>query len=110
MKDSRYWIGVNLHSQVIQVCVLDAQGDVVLEERCTGGGLAEGQKLGRELALRFAGAEVVVEALGCNRWFVAACQAVGLKVTVAMPPSFSSRWPVGRRIVGMPLSWLAGCA
>jgi len=83
MKSSEYWIGVDLHSRVIQVCVLDARGELVVEDRCMGGGLEEGQKLVRELALRFAGAQVAVEALGCNRWFVAACQEVGLQVTVA---------------------------
>ena len=49
MKDSSYWIGVDLHSRVIQVCVLDACGEVVLERRCKGGGLVEGQELVKDL-------------------------------------------------------------
>jgi len=83
MQRSGYWIGVDLHSRVIQVCVLDAQGTVVLEERCKGASLAEGRKLVEELAERFPEGQVAVEALGCNRWFVAACREASLKVTVA---------------------------
>src|SRR5262245_35440585 len=83
MRNAEYWIGVDLHSRVIQVCVLDGEGQVVLEERCKGAGLAEGRELVCKLAERFPGAEVAVEALGCNRWFVAACRESGLKVTVA---------------------------
>lgn len=83
MKKSGYWIGVDLHSRVIQVCVLGRRGQVVCEEKCQGSGLQEGRKLVSELAGRFPGAQVAVEALGCNRWFVAACREAGLEVTVA---------------------------
>lgn len=82
-KSTGYWIGVDLHSRVIQVCVLDDRGQMVFEERCKGSGLEEGRKLVAELAVRFPSAQVAVEALGCNRWFVAACREGGLEVAVA---------------------------
>jgi transposase len=83
MTRAEYWIGVDLHSRVIQVCVIDAQGQVVFEQRSKGDGLAEGRELVNDLAVRFPEAHVAVEALGCNRWFVASCREAGLQVLVA---------------------------
>ena len=77
------WIGVDLHSRVIQVCVLNASGDRCFQERYLGSSLAEGLQCVQELAERFPKAKLAVEALGSNRWFVRACREHGLKVTIA---------------------------
>jgi len=82
MEKSRYWIGVDLHSRVIQVCVLDRAGETCHQARVRGAGLREGLELVEELARRFPQSQVAVEAVGCNRWFVAACREAGLCVTV----------------------------
>ena len=83
MRKSEYWIGVDLHTRVIQVCVQDAEGDVVHEERVSGDSLEVGLDLVERLAERFPNGNVVVEAVGVSRWFVAACAEQGLSVTVA---------------------------
>lgn len=82
METRQYWIGVDLHSRVAQVCVLDESGERFFEERYRGSSLEEGLELVRELADRFPGAPLAVEALGSNRWFVRACREHGLQVTV----------------------------
>lgn len=83
MHEQQYWIGVDLHSQVIQVCVLDSAGDVVHRERHKSSALEAGREFVFGLAGRFPDAQAVVEALGSNRWFVQACRDAGLAVTVA---------------------------
>lgn len=83
MQESPYWIGVDLHNRVAQVCVLDEGGERVFEKRHTGPKLEEGQEFVKQLAERFPGGRVVVEALGTNRWFVAACREHGFEVQVA---------------------------
>lgn len=83
MQEQRYWIGVDLHSRVIQVCVLDGRGEVVWEHRQRGSSLQAGEALVERLAREFAPARAVVEALGMNRWFVRACREHGLDVVVA---------------------------
>jgi len=83
MQEQRYSIGVDLHSRVIQVCVLNGQGQVAWEHRERGASLAVGQALVARLARKFPAARVVVESLGMNRWFVKACREHGLDVVVA---------------------------
>lgn len=83
MQDQAYWIGVDLHTQVIQVCVLDQSGEICFDRRYRGPSLEEGCACVQELAQSYPGARLVVEALGSNRWFVRACRKLGLQVTVA---------------------------
>lgn len=83
MNQGPYWIGVDLHTRVIQVCVLDSSSEVIHQDRRSGPTLEDGLELVEELAKRFPGAHLAVEALGTNRWFVAACEEHGLRVTVA---------------------------
>lgn len=83
MQEQGYCIGVDLHTTVIQVCVLDGAGDSVYSARQTGSELEGGLELVDKLATRFPTGRVVVEALGSNRWFVEACRARDLDVVVA---------------------------
>ena len=80
-----FYIGIDLHQTVIQVCVLDAMGDPVEERRFVFEGLEEGldvveflQSFGNEV-------RVAVEALGLNRWFVNACKERSIDVLVCDP-------------------------
>jgi len=83
MQQTHYFIGIDLHKTVVQVCVLDGQGSVVEEFRMR----LERPELGQEVITRLirwrATGRVVVEAVGFNRWFVNACRAAGLSVVVA---------------------------
>lgn len=83
MQKARYFIGIDLHKTVVQVCVLDRAGEVVeeLRLRLEEPGSAE-VVVTRLEQWRHTG-RFVVEALGLNRWFVNACQAAGLAITVA---------------------------
>jgi transposase len=82
MSKQAYFIGVDLHRSVIQVCVLNAAGKVVAEDRYRGESLAEGLTV-VECICRYRGARVAVEALGMNRWFVNALRERGCDVVVA---------------------------
>src|SRR5262245_22774335 len=64
-----YFIGVDLHQSVIQVCVLDADGEIVDERRFRGETLEEGLKVVKFVRRRKS-VRVAVEAIGMNRWFV----------------------------------------
>jgi transposase len=79
------YIGIDLHRTVIQICVLDACGERIAEERIHYGRLEEGlQAVG--FVQRFApDCRVAVEALGLNRWFVNGCHDAGLDVLVCDP-------------------------
>jgi len=82
MPQAQYFVGVDLHKTVIQICVLDSEGDPVCEKRhhveTLEAGLALVDRLGEWSPARFA-----VEAVGLNRWFVKACQERGLDLVVA---------------------------
>lgn len=76
------YIGIDLHRSVIQICVLDAGGERIAEERIRYQSLEEGLAA-VALVERFApDCRVAVEALGLNRWFVNACQTRGIDVLV----------------------------
>ena len=83
MQKTHYFIGIDLHKTVIQVCVLDGQGSVVEEFRMR----LERPELGQAVITRLtrwrATGRFVVEAVGFNRWLVNACRAAGLSVVVA---------------------------
>lgn len=82
MQSQQYWIGVDLHTHVVQVCVLDDAGERCFEKRFRGSSLDEGLELVDSLAKEFPGARLAVEAVGVNRWFVRACRERGILVTV----------------------------
>jgi transposase len=71
----QYHIGIDLHKTVLQACVRDAGGEIVQENRIRIPDLAAGEAALEWLAPYMAQGRLAVEALGCNRWFVNACQA-----------------------------------
>ncbi len=82
---TEYFAGIDLHRTVIQICVLDARGEKIAEERIRSESLEQG--LGVVERLKFFGphCRVAVEALGLNRWFVNACREAQLDVLVCDP-------------------------
>jgi transposase len=79
-----YFIGVDLHRVVMQICIRDERGEIVAEKRVRYAGRDEGLAA-VEWLRTFAPSRVAVEAMGLNRWFVNACRAVGLEVLVCDP-------------------------
>jgi transposase len=77
---ARFYVGVDLHLEVIQICVRDAKGRIVQEQRYRG---EERKRCPERLAALGSGTRVVVEAMGLNRWFVNAVKALGVDVVVA---------------------------
>ena len=81
MPQSQYFLGIDLHKTVIQICVLDDAGEVVSQERHRVATREAGLALVERLA-EWQPARAAVEALGLNRWFVNACRERGLDVLV----------------------------
>lgn len=82
---ARKFVGIDLHEQVIQVCVLDSETRDREERRFRIPSLAEGEEVVAWLAKKKAEARYVVEAVGMNRWFVDRCLAAGMDIVVADP-------------------------
>lgn len=82
--ERKYFVGVDLHRNVIQICVLEERGEIVAEQRFRYAGLSEGEAVVEWLA-KFQPMRLTVEALGLNRWFVNACRARGWDVLVCDP-------------------------
>jgi transposase len=91
MATAFHFVGIDLHKEVIQVCVLDAVGEVVEERRFRGKSLAEGVKAVEYLERWRARGRFAVEAVGFNRWFVDACRAAQLDVVVVDPVKLNLR-------------------
>jgi transposase len=83
MQKARYFIGIDRHKTVLQVCVLDGHGRVVEEFRLHLDGAHMGQQVIARLTRWRTGGRLVVGAVGCNRWFVNGWRAAGLTVVVA---------------------------
>jgi transposase len=83
MTKATYFIGIDLHKTVVQVCVLDERGAVSEEFRVRLGTEADGREVIRRLSRWQTTGRFVVEALGLNRWLVNACQQAGFNVVVA---------------------------
>jgi transposase len=83
MTKPRHFIAIDLHKTVIQVCVLDEQGELSEEFRLRLATPEDGQEAIRRLTRWRTSGRFVVEALGLNRWFVNGCQAAGLSIVVA---------------------------
>jgi len=81
MPRHQYFVGIDLHKTVIQICARDAEGKIVAEERhgvaTQEAGLALVEHLGH-----WKDAHLAVEAVGLNRWFVNACQERGYSIIV----------------------------
>lgn len=85
MKSYEYFAGVDLHKSVIQICVLDASGEVVHESRHRGGCLRAGRRALAVLERFSSSLQVAVEAVGFNRWLVRDAVRMGASVVVADP-------------------------
>lgn len=79
------YIGIDLHRTVIQICVLDGQGERLAEERIHYESLEEGLAAVAFVRRFGPSCRIAVEALGLNRWFVNACRGAGLDVLVCDP-------------------------
>lgn len=85
MKKTQYFIGIDLHKTVIQVCVINKAGEI-REEFRQRLDEPDAETTGLQRLRRWkANGQFVVEAQGLNRWFVNACQASGLRILVANP-------------------------
>jgi|KBSSwiStaDraftv2_1062776.scaffolds.fasta_scaffold4446840_1 transposase len=85
MKKRQYFIGIDLHKTVIQVCVINNAGEIVEEFRQRLEEAEAETAVLQRLRRWKATGRFVVEAQGLNRWFVNACQASGLRIVVANP-------------------------
>jgi len=82
---TQYFVGIDLHKSVAQVCVVDDQGEVVKERRLSTVASANAEEVLAFLARWKERGRFVVEALGVNRWLVNECRAAGLDIVVADP-------------------------
>src|SRR5687768_4107964 len=89
MKKAQYFIGIDLHKTVIQVCVVDKTGEVHEEYRQRLDVPDAETHVLQRLRRWKANGQFVVEAQGLNRWFVNACQASGLRILVANPATLN---------------------
>jgi transposase len=83
MMSTQYFIGIDLHKAVVQVCVVDRTGAVSDEFRLRLEETDSGQAVLHRLSQWQTNGRFVVEAVGLNRWFVNACREAGLDITVA---------------------------
>lgn len=84
-KVAQFFVGIDLHDKVVQICVLSAVGEVVEEKRMRCPDARAGRELIEYLGQWRDGGRYVVEAIGLNRWFVNACLEEGLEIVVADP-------------------------
>jgi transposase len=86
-----YFVGIDLHKTVIQICVLDREGEIACETRFGGRFLEDGLRVVTFLRRRFRDARVAVEAIGMNRWLVNALGGAGFDVLVVDPAKLNLR-------------------
>lgn len=79
---TKYHVGIDLHKTVAQVCVRDAQGEVLKEWRHKLADRDDGDALLEALLEWREGGRFAVETLGCNRWFVRDCRALDMDILV----------------------------
>ena len=79
---STYFVGIDLHKLVLQICVLDPSGEIIKERRFRGGSMEDGLEAVHWLSQWKDGGRFCVEAVGMNRWFVNACFELGLDIVV----------------------------
>jgi transposase len=82
MTSQAYFVGIDLHKELIQVCVLDARGEKITEQRYAGGTLEQGHAVVKVLGQWKKGGQYAVEALGMNRWLVNAMLEQKMNVLV----------------------------
>jgi transposase len=84
-KVAQFFVGIDLHAIVVQICVLNAAGEVVRQKRWRCRDRVQGQQVIEFLKRWRQDGRYVVEAIGLNRWFVNACLAEGFDIVVADP-------------------------
>jgi transposase len=82
---AQFFIGIDLHKSVVQVCVLDGRGRLKEERRVRLEVTGSREQLLDDLEGWGPGAHLAVEALGLNRWLVDGCLERGLEVVVVDP-------------------------
>jgi len=82
MESQAYFVGIDLHKELIQLCVLDAHGERVKEQRFPGGTLKQGLAFVKALGEWKSGGRYAVEAVGMNRWLVNAMREAKMDVVV----------------------------
>jgi transposase len=87
----KFFVGVDLHQTILQVCVLDGDGEILKERRFRGGSLEEGLTVVEWLAQWKDAGRFCVEAVGMNRWFVNACRDLDLDIVVVDPSKMGLR-------------------
>lgn len=80
MEDQAYFVGIDLHKELIQVCVLDARGAKITEQRFDGATLAQGHAVVKFLGQWRDSGRFAVEAVGMNRWLVNSMREQGMNV------------------------------
>jgi len=71
---SKYYVGIDLHKTVAQVCVEDEDGTCLAEQRLPLRSEEDGPAFVAYLRQWQEDGRYVVEALGMNRWLVNACR------------------------------------
>ena len=82
MRKQAYFVGIDLHKELIQVCALDGRGEKIAEHRFPGGTLEQGLAAVEVLSQWKDGGRFAVEAIGMNRWLVNAMRERGMDVIV----------------------------
>jgi len=82
---TQYYVGIDLHKSVAQVCVCDAAGEIVAERRIGLSEPADGAALVNFLRPWQPEGRFAVEAVGMNRWLVNTCLEAGMDIVVVDP-------------------------
>jgi transposase len=85
MKRPKYFVGIDLHKTIVQICVLEGVDRITLEQRFEIKTVEQGLAVVDSLKRWRRGGRFAVEAVGFNRWFVDACREAGLEIVVADP-------------------------
>src|SRR5262245_15098982 len=91
MRKQAYFVGIDLHKELIQVCVLDAQGEVIHEQRFENETLKQGLAVVKFLSRWKHGGRYAVEAVGMNRWLVNAMREQRMDVVAVDPVKLNLR-------------------
>ena len=82
MRRQAYFVGIDVHKELIQACVLDGQGQIIHERRFEGATLKQGLAAVKHLGQWKRHGRYAVEAVGMNRWLVNAMREQGMDVIV----------------------------
>ncbi len=92
----QFFIGVDLHKTIIQICILSGRGEILAEPRYRALDLVAGLKVIGMLMQYKAHGRIAVEAIGVNRWFVNSLLEHGFDVVVCDPTKLNLKM-LGRK-------------